>query len=342
MKRVQIGDTGLEVNRLAFGGIPIRALSEAEAVEIVRYAVEKGMDFIDTSRAYTTSERRIGLALQQTDKRVVLASKSFERTAEGIRADLETSLKELQKDKIDLYQCHYVRDDDDYDRVISTGGALEGLMKAKEEGLIDHIGITSHSLELYDRILDDTLFETIMVSFSIMDPMARQKIIPKAIQKRVGVFAMKTFAGGVLENARIALKFVLFQPEIIVLAGVARKDHIDENWEIFQSGHYRLNKKEQTEVKNIIHRHEKNFCRRCDYCQPCSQGIFIQQVLNLKTIVKRLGEAALKDPKRTELIEKAKRCAECGECVSKCPYQLPIPDLIKESLEWLEKQLKSS
>ncbi len=342
LKRVSIGNTGLKVNRLAFGGIPIQALAEAEAVEIVRYAIEKGIDFIDTSRVYTTSERRIGLALQRIDKPVVLASKSYERTADGIRSDLETSLKELQRDSIDLYQCHYVRDEAEYDRVIGSRGALEGLIKAKEEGLIDHFGITSHSLDLYDRILDDGLFETIMVCFSIMEPMARKKIIPKAVRRKVGVFAMKTFSGGIIDNARVALKFVLSQPNIIILAGVARKDHIDENWEIFQKGDYQFSPEEQQVLKNIQHRHEKNFCRRCDYCQPCSQGIFIQMVLNLKPIVKRLGKNTLTDPQRTELLAKARQCTECGECVAKCPYQLPIPELIKENLEWVEKQLKSS
>ena len=170
VERIILGKTGLEVNRLGFGGIPIQRVDENQAVETVLHAVERGVNFIDTSRLYTTSERRIGKALQQTDKRVILASKSQSRTSKGLRADLETSLKELQMSSIDLCQCHFVKDDHAYNQVISSGGALEGL--------IGHIGLTGHSLDLLDRILDDGLFETIMVCSSFLEPLAQEKIIP--------------------------------------------------------------------------------------------------------------------------------------------------------------------
>ena len=227
MMRIKIGKTSLEVAQLGFGGIPIQTVSESKAVETVLHAVENGIDFIDTSRAYTTSERRIGMALRQTDKKVILASKSHARTAEGIQADLAKSLKELQVDHIDLYQCHYVKNVDDYKQVISRGGALEGLLKSKEEGLISHMGLTSHSLDLLDRVLDDMLFETIMVCFSFLEPAAREKIIPKALKQKVGVIAMKPFSGGVIDNTALALKYALSHAGVVVLAGVERTDRFD-------------------------------------------------------------------------------------------------------------------
>ena len=183
MKRVTIGKTGLEVNRLGFGGIPIQTVDEDQAIGTVLHAIERGIDFIDTSRMYTTSERRIGKALQKTDKKVVLASKSVQRTEDGIRQDLNTSMQELQSGYIDIYQCHFINDDETYEKVISSEGALEGLKKAKQEGLIGHIGISSHSLDMLDRVLDDGLFETIMVCYSFLEPAAMDKIIPKAIEK---------------------------------------------------------------------------------------------------------------------------------------------------------------
>jgi aryl-alcohol dehydrogenase-like predicted oxidoreductase len=187
MRRVVIGKTGLEVNRLGFGGIPIQRVDEKQAVEVVLHAVERGVDFIDTARVYTTSERRIGLALKQTDKKIILASKSRSKTSREILADLDTSLKELQVDYIDLYQCHFVKDKDEYSQVIAPGGALQGLIKAKEEGLIGHIGLTSHSLDILDYVLDDGIFETIMVCFSFLEPAAQERVIPKAIDKNIGV-----------------------------------------------------------------------------------------------------------------------------------------------------------
>jgi len=341
MKHVVLGKTRLEINRIGFGGIPIQRVNEKQAVETVLYAVEKGIDFIDTSRVYTTSERRIGIALQQTDKKVTLASKSKGRTSDDVRADLEISLRELQRDYIELYQCHLIRDEHEYKQVISSGGALEGLMKAKEEGLIGHIGITSHSLDILDRALDDGFFETIMVCFSFIEPLARESIIPKAIGKNVGCIAMKPFSGGVVDDARLALKYVLTLPGILVLVGTEHKDLIGENWEVFQNS-WELNDQEKKDIERIRKSHEKNFCRRCDYCLPCTEEIPIQAILGLRSMVKRMGTQILGSGWRVEAIEKARHCSQCGDCMTRCPYQLPIPDLIRENLRWVDEQLKSS
>jgi predicted aldo/keto reductase-like oxidoreductase len=340
MERAMLGKTGLEVYRLGFGGIPIQRVGERQAVETVLHAIEKGVDFIDTSRAYTTSERRIGKALVHTDKKVTLASKSHSRTSGKVRKDLETSLRELKRDYIDLYQTHFVKDEQVYEQVISKGGALEGLIKARDEGLIGHIGITSHSLDLMDRILDDGLFETIMVCFSFLEPLAWERIIPKAIDNNIGVIAMKPFSGGFIDNACLALKYVLSHPGIVVLAGVEKKDLFDENWEIFQ-GSYELEGTEKREIEEIQSRYEKNFCRRCDYCQPCSEDISIQHILGIRSMVKRIGVHILQEGWQAKAIEKARHCSECGECMTRCPYDLPIPELIKENLEWVDEQLKS-
>jgi len=337
MERVVLGKTGLTVTKLGLGGIPIQRVNERQAVEMVAHAIERGMNFIDTSRAYTTSERRIGKALQRTGKKVVVASKSHGRTSNTILRDLETSLRELHLDYIDLYQAHFVRDEQMYAQVISPGGALEGLRKAREEGLIGHIGITSHSLDLLGRILDDGLFETIMVCFSLLEPKAQEVIIPKAREKNIGLIAMKAFSGGVIDNASLALKYVLSQPGIAVLAGVEQKELFDENWEIFR-GSWNLDDREREEIEAIRSRHGRNFCRRCDYCQPCTEGIPIQQILAIRSMVKRMGTRILVEGYMAKAIDKARNCTECGECMTRCPYNLPIPDLIKENLAWVDEQ----
>ncbi len=340
MERVVLGKTGLEINRLGFGGIPIQRVGERQAVEVVLHAIESGIDFIDTSRAYTTSERRIGKALGQTDKRVILASKSQSRTSDKVRKDLETSLRELNRDYIDLYQAHFVADEQVYTQVISSGGALEGLRKAREEGLIGHIGITSHSLDLMDRVLDDGLFETIMVCFSLLEPKAQEKIIPKALERNVGIIAMKPFSGGVIDNAALALKYVLSQPGIVVIAGVEQKGLLNENWAIFRGG-WELDEQERRGIEEIKSRYDKAFCRRCNYCQPCSEDIPIQAILGIRSMVRRMGTRILVEDRQVKAIEKARNCIECGECMTRCPYNLPIPDLIKENLQWVDEQLKA-
>jgi predicted aldo/keto reductase-like oxidoreductase len=340
MHRVELGKTGLEVNRFGFGGIPIQRVDEDRAVETVFHAVEKGVDFIDTSRVYTTSERRIGLALKQTNKRVVLASKSRSRTSDEVRADLDVSLKELQREHIDLYQCHFVSNDEEYWQIVSPGGALEELVRAKEEGVIGHIGITSHNLGLVEKILDDDLFETIMVCFSFLEPKAMETVIPKAFNKNVGVIAMKSFSGGVIDNPKLALKYALSHPGIVIIPGVESTDLFDQNWTVYQ-GSFDLTDAEKQKIEAIQKKYDKNFCRRCDYCQPCSEEIPIQMIMGIRSALNRFGKAFVQEGWPKQAIEKAHNCSECGECLDRCPYQLPIPDLIKENLAWVDEQLKS-
>jgi predicted aldo/keto reductase-like oxidoreductase len=339
MERITLGRTGLTINRYGFGGIPIQRVDEDQAVDTVRHAVEQGVDFIDTSRAYTTSEGRIGKALKLTDKKVILASKSVSRKSDDVRADLEKSLSELQVDHIDLYQCHFVSTREDYQRVIQPDGTLDTLIKAKEEGLIGHIGITSHSLEVLELALNDGLFDTVMVCFSFLEPKAKELIIPKALEKNIGVIAMKSFSGGAIDNPVLALKWALSQPGVAIIPGVEDTALFDQNWSVFKSGNYRLSTAEKVEIENIRKRYDKVFCRRCDYCQPCSEEIPIQMILGIRSALKRFGKGYVLEGWPKQAIDKARKCSECGECLDRCPYHLPIPDLIKENLAWVDEQL---
>jgi predicted aldo/keto reductase-like oxidoreductase len=337
MKRMMLGNTGIKAVRLGFGGIPIQRVSETQAVEVVLYALEKGIDFIDTSRVYTTSESRIGKALKETDKKAAVATKSFNRSADGIQKDIEISLKELQLDHIDLYQCHGISNEEEYRMVTSPDGALSGLLKAKEQGIIGHIGITSHSLDLLEKVLDDGLFETIMVCFSFLEPAAREKVIPKALKKKVGIIAMKPFSGGVIEAPEVALKWALSFPDILVLAGVEEKKFVDQNWKVFQ-GSYGMSNEEKETLGKLIKEFDNKFCRRCDYCLPCPAGIPIQFVLGLRSMIRRMGPAILQSPMFANMTEKAASCTECGDCTERCPYDLPILDMIKNNLDWVKKE----
>jgi predicted aldo/keto reductase-like oxidoreductase len=337
MERITLGRTGITINRCGFGGIPIQRVDEDQAVETVRHAIEQGVDFIDTSRAYTTSERRIGKALKLTDKKVTLASKSVSRKSEDVRADLEKSLSDLQVDHIDLYQCHFVSTPEDYQRVVQANGALDTLVKAKDEGLIGHIGITSHSLEVLEQALNDGLFDTIMVCFSFLEPAAKELIIPKALEKNIGVIAMKSFSGGAIDNPVLALKWALSQPGVAIIPGIEDTALFDQNWVVYTSGDFVLTAAEQNEIESIRKRYDKVFCRRCDYCQPCSEEIPISVVLHVRSIIKRMGKEAVKGAFLSPALAAARKCSECGDCLGRCPYELPIPDLIRENLNWVDR-----
>lgn len=339
MERITLGKTGLTAHRLGFGGIPIQRATEEQAVATVARFLETGLDFVDTSRAYTTSERRIGLAVRQTGIRPIIASKSHTLDGEGARADLATSLSELDVDFIDLYQCHFVKDMAAYEQAVGPGGALEAFKEARAEGLIGHIGLTSHNLDVLARVVEEELFETIMVCYGILEPKAGEEIIPRALEKGIGVMTMKPLGGGWLDDPNLGIKFNLSRPGVMVLAGMEHPDLVDQNFGIYEQGEWALSPAEQEAVAAIQQEFDKKFCRRCDYCQPCPQEIPIQVMMGLPSMYKRMGIETLLEEGRQTALANAENCTECGECMTRCPYELPIPDLVKERLDWAKNMI---
>jgi predicted aldo/keto reductase-like oxidoreductase len=334
MEKVRLGRTNLIVTKLGWGGIPIQRADEREAVSVIRAVIEMGVDLLDTARAYTNSEHRIGLALQRTDRPVILSSKSLVRTAK-IYNEVHESLKQMKVKKVNIYHLHGVSDFEDYEKVMAPGGAYEGLMRARDEGLVDHIGITSHNLNVLERAMRDGYFDVIMACYSFLEPDAAQKVFPLAKEKDIGMLAMKPFSGGVIEEAGPALRFVLSTANIVPIPGSETLEKARENWKIFTEGGS-LTDKDKERIEAIKKEFNQQFCRRCDYCQPCTEKINIQFAVGLKTIIKRFGPHVQELKWMMDLIEKARNCSECGECLPRCPYQLPIPDMIKENLAWFD------
>jgi predicted aldo/keto reductase-like oxidoreductase len=337
MEKIRLGRTNLTVKKLGWGGIPIQRVSEAQAVSVLQAIVELGVDLLDTARGYTTSEQRVGMALKKTGKSVILSSKSPVRT-DKIYDQVQESLRQLQVKKISIYHLHNVSNVGDYEKVMGPGGAYEGLKKAKAEGLIDHIGLTSHSLDILERVLREDHFDVIMACYSFLEPDAAKRIFPLAKAKDVGVLTMKPFSGGVIEDAGLALRYVLATPDIVPIPGSETLERARENWKIFSDGRP-LTEEDQARIQLVRQQFDRQFCRRCDYCQPCSQGINIQLMMGIRSVIKRFGNpdeiAWVKG-----LAEKARECKECGDCLPRCPYQLPIPELIKKNLEWYDSLKK--
>jgi predicted aldo/keto reductase-like oxidoreductase len=333
MEKVRLGRTNLKVTRLGWGGIPIQRVNEPEAVSVIQAVVEMGVELLDTARGYTNSESRIGLALKKTNKPVILSSKSPVRTAK-IYDEVQVSLKQLQVERIHIYHLHNVSKAEDYQKVMEPGGAYEGLKRAKAEGLINHIGLTSHSLDLLERVLQEDHFDVVMACYSFLEPDAAKKVFPLARAKDVGVLTMKPFSGGVIEEAGPALRFVLSTPGIVPIPGSETLERARENWKVFAEG-LPLTKDDEARIQLLRQEFDRQFCRRCDYCQPCSEGINIQLMMGMKSVIRRFGNpdeiAWIKG-----VVEKARDCTECGDCLPRCPYQLPIPELIKKNLAWYD------
>lgn len=331
IERTRLGRTGIEVLRLGFGGIPIQSLPEDDAVSVVRCVLDQGLEYIDTARGYTNSEERIGKALKAFGRRPVISSKSPVRTAEGIRKEVETSLRTLAVEKIDIYFSHAVNNHQQYEAVMRPGGAYEGLQRARDDGLIGHIAISSHSLDLLEHALKEDRFEAIMVCYSFLEPEAEEKVIPLAREKDVGIVAMKPFSGGTIESAALALKYVFSCPGVVAIPGLHYTKQARENWEVF-SGDWSCTPEELTQMEAMRVEFSEAFCRRCEYCQPCPESIPIQVVLATKRILRNFGDMAFRREWFINAMAAARNCTECGQCQEKCPYNLPVPQMMKEHL----------
>ncbi|MGN1181711.1 MAG: aldo/keto reductase, partial [Faecalibacillus sp.] len=163
-----LGKTELKISRMGFGGIPIQRVDQETTKELMKRLVDEGINYIDTAKGYTVSEAYLGYALDGIRDRFVLATKSMSRTKEAMEKDILDSLQALRTDYIDLYQVHNPNNEQ-LDTVIDAGGALEALFEAKEKGLIGHIGLTAHSIEVFERALEYDWVETIMFPYNFIE-----------------------------------------------------------------------------------------------------------------------------------------------------------------------------
>lgn len=148
VEKIRLGRTNMMVSRIGFGGVPIQRVSEDEATLVCRRCLELGISFFDTANSCSTSEERIGKAIAGRREMVQVATKSYARTGKEIEKHLELSLHRLGVESIDLYQFHDVSDFDSYSKIINPTGPRAVLDRAKSAGIIKHIGIGSHQIDV--------------------------------------------------------------------------------------------------------------------------------------------------------------------------------------------------
>ena len=341
MKENILGRTGLKVKMLGFGGIPIQRVTEDEAVQVVRRCYELGVNYFDTARAYTVSEERVGKALEGVRDDVFIATKSGRRTKDEVLLELETSLKNLRTDRIDVYQLHNVSTQEEWEQVTSPGGALEALYQARDEGKIEHLGITSHNPTLLIEIVKEDIFETILVPFNYLATLPAEELLPLCHEMNVGVVIMKPFGGGAFSNIKTALKFLLDNKNVdVIVPGMMSVQEVEENVSV-ASASYVLSPEELELIERDRAELGSEYCRGCNYCQPCPQEIPISFVLRTETqFLKRIGWSPQLEKQLKNATEVVPTCLKCGECESRCPYKLPIRELLPVKLASLAKRVE--
>ena len=326
-----LGKTGLKISRLGFGGIPIQRI-DAEGTKVLMHQLkDAGINFIDTARGYTVSEEYLGYALEGIREHFIIATKSMSRTKEAMAADIDISLKNLRTDYIDLYQIHNATPEQ-VEQVMAPGGALEALLEAKAAGKIGHIGLTSHSLDTFKMALDLPWVETFMFPYNIVETQA-EKLIAEAAKRNIGFIDMKPLAGGAIEDATLALRYICANDAVtVVIPGMAEPKELEQNIAAV-SNTAPITVEEKAAFLEIRNQLGTNFCRRCNYCQPCAAGINISGCFLFDGYLQRYGLGEWAKSRYATIPVKASACIGCGACEARCPYNLPIRDMLKKVAE---------
>lgn len=330
----KLGTTGYDVVTIGFGGIPIQRLGEKEAVELIQLARKEGINFIDTARAYGESESLIGKGIKGNRGDWIIASKSMARDYESMKRDIEISLENLDCQYIDLYQCHNVRTKEDYNKVMGDNGAYKALQEAKEEGKIKYIGITSHDVNILKMAVETQYFSTIQFPYNAVERQG-EELFKRAYERNIGVIVMKPLAGGAITMGDLALRFILENPNVsVVIPGIDKVQQITENAAVAKN-FTPLNEKERQELQDFANKLGSKFCRRCGYCLPCPEDIDIPTQFLMEGYYTRYNLKEWAIERYSSFSKKASDCIQCGKCEIRCPYDLPIREMLEDVAELL-------
>lgn len=331
MEYTMLGKTGLRVSRMGFGGIPIQKTDAQVTRALMEELAAHGVNYIDTARGYTVSESYLGEALCGLRDRFVLATKSMARTREAMAKDIETSLANLRTDHIDLYQVHNPSMAE-LDTVLAPGGALEALMEAKAAGKIGHIGLTAHMASVFERALTLDWVETVMFPYNIVETQG-EALMRRASERGVGFICMKPLAGGAIEDATLALRFIRQNGDVsVVIPGMCDVREIAQNIAAIEDASP-LTDAELERIEAVRRELGTQFCRRCNYCQPCTAGISMSGIFVLEGYLNRYGLGDWAKQRYAAMAKKAGDCVNCGLCETRCPYQLPIRQMLARCKE---------
>ena len=328
MEYLRLGKTELIVTKNGFGALPVQRVDKDGAVKLLRRAYEGGINYFDTARMYTDSEEKIGLALADVRKNIIISTKTMSTTVEGFWKDLHTSLELMKTDYIDIYQFHNIAF---CPKPGDGSGLYEAMLEAKAQGKIRHIGITNHRLAVAEEAVKSGLYETLQFPFSYLAGEKEEALVKLCEEYDVGFICMKALAGGLITRSDVAYAFLAQYP-VAPIWGIQRENELDE-FLSYNDAPPALT----DEMKSFIDKERAelagDFCRGCGYCMPCPAGIEINTCARMSLLLRRSPMAGHLTEKSQAMMKKIEGCINCGQCKAKCPFGLDTPNLLKKNYE---------
>ena len=270
MKKTKLGRTELMVTRTSFGVLPLQRVDFETAKSILRRAYDAGINFYDTARGYTDSEEKIGYSLSDVRKEIIIATKcSGSKNKQDVLDKVETSLKNLKTDYIDILQLHNPKEAIDQE---DPNSIYAGVLEAQKKGMCRFIGITNHSRERAQKAIETGLFDTLQFPLSAISSNEDFELAKKCKDLNIGFIAMKALCGGLLNNAKLAFAALRPYEHVVPIWGFQKMEELEELLELDK------NPPELTpQLQNKIEKEKKelagDFCRACGYCLPCPAEI---------------------------------------------------------------------
>ncbi len=365
MRYTTYGQTEKKVSVVGFGGMRFdqEGRSDEENAEVVRYACSKGINYFDTAPGYGRSEDIYGIAFKDMPGDFLVSTKlspGGDKKAEDVRELVQKSLDRMGVDKINFFHVWCLRNMADYEMAVKPGGLYDGLVKCKEEGIIDHIAVSSHQpgAEI-KRVVESGHFDAALMSTNVLNFPYRRGAIEAAAAQGMGVAAMNPLGGGTIPKhekelaflardgetvTQAALRFIIGCPQVnIALVGFSSKEQVDFACDVADKAEA-MSEEDLDRVREHIGENIEQMCTGCSYCKECPSNIPVpsyMQVYNEKSVFGKTDEemagivgfnhrwGVLVGPEAT-----AEACTQCGQCEEACTQHLPIMERMKEMAAW--------
>ncbi|HEX2951126.1 MAG TPA: aldo/keto reductase [Armatimonadota bacterium] len=336
MQYTTLGRTQLRVSRTAFGALPIQRVSFDEAKLLLRKAYDHGVNFFDTARAYTDSEEKIGYALADVREKIIIATKTSASTADDLFKHLETSLRNLRTDHVDILQLH----NPPTLAGPEHGDLYSAMLKAREKGMVRFIGITNHRLDIARQAAASGWYDTVQFPLSAISSDDDLVLIDDCRKHNIGLIAMKGLCGGLLTNAAQAFAFLRQYENVVPIWGVQREYELDEfltledNPPVLDDAMWQAIQRDREELAG-------DFCRACGYCLPCPANIPIPTAARMTLMMRRAPYQQFLSPEWQEQMALIEKCKHCGNCAKRCPYGLDTPRLLQDMLKGYREMVQN-